>query len=92
MKTTVVNKYKDKYDVYIGRFKQGSMFGNKFTVQEYGREKAIELYRKWFYRTLERNAYFKKQVLALKGKILGCYCKPKACHGDVIAEYLNSLE
>ncbi len=23
---------------------------------------------------------------------VGCHCKPEACHGDVIAEYLNSYE
>jgi hypothetical protein len=22
----------------------------------------------------------------LKGKVLGCWCKPDACHGDVLAE------
>jgi Domain of unknown function (DUF4326) len=26
----------------------------------------------------------------LKGKVLGCCCKPKLCHGDVLAEWANS--
>ena len=26
------------------------------------------------------------QVHELKGKILGCWCKPLPCHGDVLAE------
>jgi len=34
----------------------------------------------------------KEEVLKLKGKILGCHCKPLACHGDVIAKYLNRLD
>ena len=25
----------------------------------------------------------------LRGKVLGCYCKPLACHGDVIVELLE---
>lgn len=28
--------------------------------------------------------------LELKGKNLGCWCKPKPCHGDVIVEFLNN--
>ena len=30
-------------------------------------------------------------VVKLKGKTLGCFCKPYPCHGDIIAEYLNLL-
>jgi hypothetical protein len=28
----------------------------------------------------------------LRGKTLGCFCKPHPCHGDIIAAYLDSLE
>ncbi|HEB92024.1 MAG TPA: DUF4326 domain-containing protein [Gammaproteobacteria bacterium] len=35
---------------------------------------------------------FKKEdALELKGKTLGCHCKPATCHGDVIVDYLNTL-
>ena len=27
----------------------------------------------------------------LKGKTLGCFCKPKSCHGDVLVELANEL-
>ena len=27
----------------------------------------------------------------LKGKRLGCYCKPAACHGDVLVELVKEL-
>jgi hypothetical protein len=30
--------------------------------------------------------------MALKGKRLGCFCKPLACHGDVIKEYIEGQE
>ena len=32
-----------------------------------------------------------KEFLLLKGKVLGCWCKPNKCHGDIIAAKLNSL-
>ena len=27
----------------------------------------------------------------LKGKTLGCFCKPKICHGDILVELVNGL-
>lgn len=33
-----------------------------------------------------------KQIpLELRGKTLGCWCKPDACHGDVLAELANKV-
>jgi len=87
MGTEVINvkAYKGGY-VYIGR---GSPFGNPFSItKKESREKVIEKYRTWFYNKLE-DLTFKEKVLALKGKTLGCYCKPQACHGDIIKEYLD---
>ena len=34
----------------------------------------------------------KVEVYKLAGKTLGCHCKPKACHGDVLADFLNSWD
>lgn len=87
--TKVVNKYKERFDVYIGR---GSLFGNPYTVKGHGREKAIELYRKYFNDLMKNKLWFYNEVLELKGKTLGCFCKPQACHGDIIADYLNKKE
>ena len=83
----VVNKYKEKYDVYIGR---PSIFGNPFSVKEYGREGCIEKYKEYFYKRIKEDVKFKEEVLKLKDKVLGCFCKPLACHGDVIKEYLDN--
>ena len=83
---SVVNKYKEKYDVYIGR---PSIYGNPFSVKEYGREGCIEKYKEYFYKRIKEDVKFKEEVLKLKDKVLGCFCKPLACHGDVIAEYLD---
>lgn len=36
--------------------------------------------------------YLMKSLPELKGKTLGCWCKPYPCHGDVLVELLNELE
>ena len=76
--------------VYIGRKGEG-YFGNPFIplVNCNGRKDAIARYRVHFYYRLETDEVFKLAVHGLKGKVLVCHCKPLACHGDVIAEYLN---
>ena len=89
-RTEVVNIkiYKKKDFFYIGR---GSVYGNQFRIGIDGtREEVVERYRKWFYDKLE-DPVFKTKVLSLRGKKIGCYCKPKACHGDVIKEYLDGI-
>ena len=32
------------------------------------------------------------ELLKLKNKNLGCWCKPEACHGDVLIEIINELK
>ena len=87
--TKVVNKYKDSYDIYIGR---GSIFGNPFTLQLHTRAESIALYKTYFYKELKENTAFADAVHKLRGCTLGCFCKPKQCHGDVIVEYLELKE
>ncbi len=87
-KTKVINKkFRLPYDVYIGR---GSPFGNPFVIGKDGdRQQVIEKYRKLFLWKVNHDEKFKRQVEALRGKTLGCFCKPAPCHGDVIVEYLS---
>jgi hypothetical protein len=92
--TKVVNIRNERYDVYIGRAGRGQdgYFGNPFRLEcSETRGATIDRYRKYFYNRLETDPEFKKRIHALKGKTLGCFCKPNACHGDVIKEYLDSL-
>lgn len=90
--TRVVNINKEEYDVFIGR---GSKWGNPFThikdkitlaetIVE-TREEAIEKYREY----LSNNKELLDSLDELEGKILGCYCKPKSCHGDILLEFLS---
>jgi len=88
----VVNlKSGEKYDVYIGR---GSKWGNPFSHLKYSqaevvvdtREEAIECYKNWIKFRPDLIEDAKKE---LKGKVLGCFCKPLDCHGDVLLEIAN---
>lgn len=87
----VVHCRKDKYDVYIGR---PSIWGNPFshlnqTTAEFrvsSREEAIKKYKDFLLYNPELVELAKKK---LKGKVLGCWCKPKACHGDILALIAN---
>ena len=98
MACTVVNKYKEEYDVYIGR---GSRWGNPFSHKDgtkaehkvATRDEAIEAYRRFLWKQIRSGDVTIEDLLELDGKRLGCFCKPQACHGDVIAkavEWANS--
>lgn len=86
MPTTVVHCKKEPYDVYIGR---GSIWGNPFKIGPDGsRSNVIELFRIWFL-TSEHATELRSKVKELRGKRLGCWCKPQACHGDILATYAD---
>lgn len=83
MTTAVVHCKREPYDVYIGR---PSKWGNPFTIGRDGtREEVIEKYRDY----ITTNAHL-LNVQELRDKVLGCWCVPKACHGDVLAELANA--
>ena len=87
----VVHCKKEKFDIYIGR---PSKWGNPFTHKQDGktlakyvvstREEAVEAYRDWI--TKGEGRYLLKDLKELKGKTLGCWCKPLSCHGDILVE------
>lgn len=83
--TRVVHCKKELYDVYIGRpSKWGNPFSHKkgtkaqFLVES--REEAIAAYESWL-----ENSKLILDLHELKGKTLGCWCKPLPCHGDILA-------
>lgn len=88
---TVVNKYKEEFDVYIGR---GSIWGNdyshlpetKATHRVETREEAVEKYRDQLWTSIRSGKITIEMLKSLDGKRLGCFCKPKSCHGDIIAK------
>ncbi|MFR8224679.1 MAG: DUF4326 domain-containing protein [Alistipes shahii] len=52
----------------------------------------FDRYRSYFYGRLRTDPEFRQRIHALKGKRLGCFCKPYPCHRDIIKEYLNTLD
>jgi len=84
MSIRVVHFKKSKYDIYIGR---PSKWGNPFTIGEDGtREEVIKKYRDWI--TTQPDLLL--ALPELKDKILGCWCAPKSCHGDVLVDLIRN--
>jgi hypothetical protein len=87
----VVHCKKDPFDVYIGR---GSKWGNPYshkegTLAKYvvgSREEAISKFEEY----LLANENLMEKIGELRGKTLGCFCKPKSCHGDILLKYANA--
>lgn len=80
---------------YIGR---GSYWGNPYSMFEGNddggvddRDEVIRKYKYDFDFDMFPNKN-KSELIKLKGKRLGCFCKPAACHGDILADYLNSQD
>lgn len=81
--TKVVHCKKEMYDVYIGR---PSKWGNPYSIGKQGtREEVVTKYEMW----IGKNSYLLASLSELKDKILGCWCSPKLCHGDVLAKLCN---
>lgn len=88
---SVVNKRTHDYDIYIGR---GSFWGNEFSHQKgtqakylvATREEAIECYRQQLWHNIKEGFVTIDMLLELDGNLLGCYCAPLACHGDVLVK------
>jgi hypothetical protein len=75
----VVNRRTDAFDVYVGR---PSKWGNPFKVGRDGdRATVIRRYEDW----LRTQPQLMAALPELRGKVLGCWCAPLACHGEVLA-------
>lgn len=92
-KTRVVHCKIATFDVYIGR---PSKWGNPFSHLKdktraiyvvKSRQIAIEKYEEWIFQRPELLDAIKAE---LKGKVLGCWCKPASCHGDVLARMADA--
>jgi hypothetical protein len=97
--TTVVNVKHAKCDVYMGRphpkidpLMEGGdgYYGNPYHVEPHGRELAISMFKVQFERRIKKDAVYRLRLLACRGKVCGCHCKPLPCHVDVIADWINS--
>jgi len=83
MTTRVVHIFDEEWDIYIGR---PSVWGNPFIVGKDGsRAEVVEMYRRY----INNKPELLSRIGELEGKVLGCWCKPKPCHGDVLVELIE---
>ena len=73
---------------------RGTIWGNRFALpgrlgRLEAREEVIELFRAQFETDIMNGRITVAMLAELDGKRLGCVCKPKACHGDVIVEFVK---
>lgn len=91
MQTRVVNFRTDPEcdGVWIQR---PTVFGNPFPVCR-GRSRAQSLaqFEQWLRDRVATDSAFAAAVRALHGRTLICGCKPKDCHGDVLAAVADEL-
>jgi hypothetical protein len=74
---------RERHHVYIGRPSKGR---NPFVVGRDGtRGECIELYE----RRVRENEALMAALGELRGLVLGCWCAPRACHGDVLVSLAN---
>ena len=100
MPTKVVNIRREPYEEYIGRAGHGQdgYFGNPHSIgycrvckKNHNRGQSIEAFREDFYNRVAMDKQFRRRVLELRGKTLGCFCKPLKCHGDVYVEWIKCI-
>ncbi len=92
----------DPKNVYIGRggtvfigsrsiSYPGSKWGNPFKPTKHNtKEQRIRQYEEYIRERIEREC-LQKELLSMKGKVLGCWCKPEGCHGDVLVRLIEEL-
>jgi hypothetical protein len=77
--------------VYIGR---PHLLGNPYPLadpkNDVQRKDVIEKYRTWLDERVQNDPAFREALNTLRGQDLGCWCAPRACHGDVIMEWLQN--
>jgi len=86
----VWNRYRDsgtpRTAVYIGR---PSKWGNPFQIGPDGtRDDVLALYTKWIYAPAQIELRM-AAARELVGRDLVCFCKPLACHGDILLKIAN---
>ena len=86
------DKPRPDYDVYIGRRQwcgkelfEASPWANYFSVKRYGRAGAIARYEQ----KIRNRPDLLARLPELEGKTLACWCKPQACHGDVLVKLIE---
>ncbi len=90
----VVHCMRERHHAYIGRNPRGmppSKWGNKFVVGVHGaRGECIALHEVDLRERLREDAKLMASLEELRGLVLGCWCAPRACHGDLLLWLANA--
>jgi len=93
---------RESYEVYGGRPRGGKdprsvkigehgWSGNPFRVRtEFERTDAIAQFKRYFWERINTDPAYQNAVRQLSDKRVACFCKPKACHLDVIAAWFEA--
>lgn len=65
------------------------MWGNPFPL--YSKDEAerifvIKEYERWLWEQIKSGSITLDDLVSLDGKRLGCFCSPRACHGDILVK------
>lgn len=94
----------DSKNIYIGRRgvillekkrfpESNSIFCNPYKIGKDGtREDVLVKYESYIRKKLAEDSSFSEELKNLKGKTLGCWCKPDKCHGDILLQILNEID
>src|SRR5437868_10812117 len=99
---------RDENNVYIGRKcivfitlkdgskerypKKDSIWANPYKIgNNMSKKKCLKKYEKHLTKLLKDEDNL-KEFEKLKGKNLGCWCKPEKCHGDIIVKMLKTID
>ena len=92
MATTVIHvRDMREGDVYIGHRNNRyglpeSIWANPHYKDDCSQEEKVERFEAY----LKKRPDLLAQLHTLNGKRLACWCKPKACHGDVLARLADA--
>jgi hypothetical protein len=90
----VVHCTRERHHAYIGRSRKGmppSRWGNKFVVGVHGaRGECVALHEADLRTRLREDAALWASLDELRGLVLGCWCAPRPCHGDVLLWLANA--
>ena len=86
----VVHCRRAPFDVYVGR---PGRWGNPFSWKDgtlatwrTSKDGCLPAYEAWLLAQPELVARARSE---LRGKVLGCWCRPGPCHGDILARIAN---
>lgn len=72
--------------------KEDSIFANPFKIgDDSSRANVIEKYEIYIRQKINLRQITHAHLSELRGKRLGCWCKPEACHGDVLVKILKEM-